>query len=241
MKELHIFTPVKNSIETTLDTIDAVLASKITIPHHYTIYNDFSTSENTTLLEKKCAETGGFTLVNISDITSHPSPNYNLVLQMAQRDALKRDAGILIIESDVTMGENTIQSLFDETLKRPNCGLAASVTVNEQGFPNYPYEYAREYKDDVVDCKEIFSFSFTILTPLLLNTIDFTSLDPKKNWYDAILTKKSLSLGFNNYLFNNLPVLHRPHSSRPWRTIKENNPLKYYWMKYTGAFKKMKR
>ena len=50
MKCLHIITPVKDSIESTMDTIKAVLASNLNVPHTYTIYNDFSTPENTAKL-----------------------------------------------------------------------------------------------------------------------------------------------------------------------------------------------
>ena len=52
MKRLHIITPVKDSIESTLDTIKAIISSDIKVPFTYTIYNDFSTEENTLLLEK---------------------------------------------------------------------------------------------------------------------------------------------------------------------------------------------
>lgn len=242
MKALHIITPVKNSIDTTMDTIDAVLASKINVPYRYTIYNDFSTPENTAALEKKHEETGGaFTLVNLSDLTSHPSPNYDLVLQMAQRDALEAEAGILVIESDVTMDADAIQRLFDETLKRDDCGLAASVTVNEVGDINYPYDYAHDWPREPIDCPRHFSFCFTLITPLLLNSMDFKTLDPKRDWYDVTLSHASLRKGFKNYLFNNIPVLHRPHSSRPWKKIKQQNLLKYWWLKYTGSLKKLKQ
>jgi len=40
-------------------------------------------------------------------------------------------------------------------------------------------------------------------------------------------------LGFKNYLMTSLPVLHIPHSSRPWKHLKYTNPLKYYWKKLT--------
>ena len=71
MRPLHIITPVKNSIESTIQTVKAILASEITRPYTYTIYNDFSTEENTALLEKYSKELG-FELVNLADITSHP-------------------------------------------------------------------------------------------------------------------------------------------------------------------------
>ena len=47
MKSLHIITPVKDSIDTTIDTIKAIMSSDIKVPFTYTIYNDFSTPENT--------------------------------------------------------------------------------------------------------------------------------------------------------------------------------------------------
>ena len=53
MKSLHIITPVKDSIEFTLETIKAILNSEIKVPYTYTVYNDFSTEENTKILEYK--------------------------------------------------------------------------------------------------------------------------------------------------------------------------------------------
>ena len=83
MKNLHIITPVKDSIESTIQTIRALLSSSIGVPYTYTVYNDFSTPENTALLEIYSRELE-FELVNLAEITDHPSPNYLLVLQMAQ-------------------------------------------------------------------------------------------------------------------------------------------------------------
>ena len=94
MKQLHIITPVKDSIESTLRTIDAVLDSEINVPFTYTIYNDFSTPENTALLENK-AQHLGFQLVNLSDLTQHPSPNYLLVLQRERELCLQEDGHCL--------------------------------------------------------------------------------------------------------------------------------------------------
>ena len=48
---LHILTPVKDSIDLTLDTIRAITASNLPVPHTYTVYNDFSTPEHTARLE----------------------------------------------------------------------------------------------------------------------------------------------------------------------------------------------
>lgn len=45
MKCIHIITPVKDSIELTLQTVEAVMASSFQIPFTYTVYNDFSMEE----------------------------------------------------------------------------------------------------------------------------------------------------------------------------------------------------
>ena len=74
MKQLHIITPVKDSIDSTLDTARAILNSDIQIPYTYTIYNDFSTPENTKRLDEDSKKLG-FNLVNLCDLTDHPSPN----------------------------------------------------------------------------------------------------------------------------------------------------------------------
>ena len=109
-KCLHIITPVKDSIELTLRTVRSVLDSKIGIPFTYTVYNDFSTPENTALLEKAAAELG-FALVNLSDVTDTPSPNYRLTLRMTLRKALEAEASLAIVESDVVIGEKIMQKL----------------------------------------------------------------------------------------------------------------------------------
>ena len=47
MKSLQVITPVKDAIDFTLETIRAVLSSETSVPFTYTVYNDFSTVENT--------------------------------------------------------------------------------------------------------------------------------------------------------------------------------------------------
>ena len=71
MKKLHIITPVKDSIDSTLNTVRAIMSSDINVPFTYTIYNDFSTLENTLRLEEASKEYG-FQLVKLSDLTYHP-------------------------------------------------------------------------------------------------------------------------------------------------------------------------
>lgn len=238
MKGLYIITPVKDSIDSTLQTIRAIRESRISVPFTYTVFNDFSTPENTRRLEDASREMG-FRLVNLADLTSHPSPNYLLVLQTAQREALAADAGLCIVESDVTVNPDTLQSLFDGAEARKDCGIAASVTVDETGNINYPYLYAKGQENRVLDNKKHCSFCCSLLTPRLLEAFPFTNLNPEKNWFDVTISHESLAKGFRNYLFTNLPVIHRPHQSRPWKQLKYKNPLKYYWLKFTRGLDKI--
>lgn len=230
MKELHIITPVKDSIQLTLETIHAVLASDLNVPFIYTVYNDFSTEENTRILEDASRESG-FSLVNLSDITTNPSPNYLLILQMAQEKAKQSEAGLLIVESDVLVKKNTLQDLFDGALGLEHCGIAAAVTVDENEEINYPYLYAQGRENKVFKINKHLSFCCSLLSPELLRSFDFHQLDPAKNWHDVTISHESLRLKFNNYLFTNLTVRHRPHGSRPWKQLKYTNPIKYYWLK----------
>lgn len=238
MKRLHVITPVKDSIDSTIDTIKAIMQSVYTVPMTYTVYNDFSTPENTRRLEQAAAELG-FRLVNLADLTTHPSPNYLLVLQRAQAEALADDAGLLIVESDVVVHPDTLQDLFDGALERPDCGIAAAVTTDERGRVNYPYLYARRLGQRVAPTRKHCSFCCSLLTPALLRAFDFQTLDPTKNWFDVTISHQSRKLGFKNYLFGNLPVWHRPHASRPWKQLKYKNPLKYYWLKITKGLDKI--
>lgn len=238
MNGLHILTPVKDSIDTTLDTVRSVMASRLTVPVRYTIYNDFSTPENTHRLEVAAREMG-FELVNLSDLTSHPSPNYLLVLQTARREALRVGAGLLIVESDVVVATETIQGLYDGAMERPDCGIAASVTTDESGAVNYPYAYAASFPKEAREVKKHCSFCCSLLTPRLMKAFNFDELNPEKNWFDVTISHESLTRGCKNYLFCNLPVVHRPHQSRPWKQLKYKNPLKYYWLKFTKGLDKI--
>ncbi|MCD7901096.1 MAG: glycosyltransferase family 2 protein [Bacteroides sp.] len=238
MDKLHVITPVKDSIDLTLQTAKAILDSKAGVPFIYTIYNDFSTEENTRKLEKASAEMG-FELINLADLTSHPSPNYLLVLQTAQERALTEDAGLLIVESDVVVKEDTIQTLYGTAIRQLSAGMIAAVTVDENGEINFPYLYAKKREPGIYDEKKRLSFCCTLLTLNYLRTFDFHLLNPEKNWFDVTISHESLNKGFRNYLLTNLPVWHRPHGSRPWKQLKYKNPLKYYWLKYTKGLDKI--
>lgn len=239
MNYIHIITPVKDSIDTTLQTIDSVLSSQLSLPVKYTVYNDFSTAENTALLEKAAAEKG-FELVNLSDITDHPSPNYLLVLRIEQKKAVEQNAGLIIVESDVIVKPDTLQGLVNGALEHPDCGIAAAVTVDADGEINYPYKKSfKGMENQVVNTRKHCSFCCTLLTPALLRAYDFEQLDPSKSWFDVTISHRSLECGLCNYVFTTLPVLHRPHASRPWKQLKYKNPILYYWRKYTKGFDKI--
>lgn len=181
----------------------------------------------------------GFEPVNLADVTGHPSPNYLLILQMAQERAIAAEAGLCIVESDVLVKGHTLQALFDGAQARKDCGMAAAVTVDEQGVINYPYLFAKGRENQVFPEKKHCSFCCSLLTLDFLRSFDFHQLSPDKNWHDVTISHQSLKEGFVNYLFTTLPVWHRPHSSRPWKQLKYTNPLKYYWLKYTKGLDKI--
>lgn len=238
MQKLHIITPVKDSIDTTLETARAILDSSLSVPFNYTIYNDFSTPENTERLRKASVEMG-FRLINLSDLTTHPSPNYLLVLQKERKECLQEDAGLLIVESDVVVRKDTLQGLWEGAQAHPEAGILASATVDEEGNINYPYLFLKGKENQVIDSQKHCSFCCSLLTTKLFQTVDFDLLDSGKNWFDVTISHLSLKGGLHNYIFTTLPVLHRPHTSRPWKQLKYKNPLKYYWLKFTKGFDKI--
>lgn len=238
MSCLRIATPVKDSIDLTLETIHSVLASRVSVPFTYVVYNDFSAPENTLRLQE-AANSLGFELINLSDLTNHPSPNYLLVLQLEQRHCLDENADLVIVESDVIVRKDTIESLYSGARRLPSAALCAAVTTNEKGCINYPYAFAEKLPKSTCSVKKHCSFCCTLLTNNFLRAYDFKQLDAAKNWFDVTISHKALQLGFHNYLFVNLPVLHRPHASRPWKQLKYKNPLKYYWYKFTRHIDKI--
>ena len=167
-------------------------------------------------------------MVHISEHTDHPSPNYRWVLIHAQQECIEKEQNLVIVESDVIVRDTTITTLCQAVKSR--IGLVSAVTTNENGIINFPYEYARRIKQDG-SCKKRFSFCCTLLTNEFLHAYDFENLDPTKNWYDVTISHMSVKMGFENILQVSNPVLHKPHSSRPWKQLKYTNPLLYYWRK----------
>ena len=227
MTPLHIIMPVKDSPETTREAIAAVLQ---TPDVDFTVYNDFSTPENTDTL-KQLSQEQGFRLINWADRTDHPSPNYRLTLLDARQRALAAGAHLVIVESDVLVKPDTIPQLNSQAVD--GVGMVAAVTVDDDGNINFPYQYARRYHGETASPRKRFSFCCTLLTNSFLQAFDFNQLDPSKDWYDVTISHQSLQLGFRNLLMLNNPVIHRPHSSRPWKQLKYTHPLRYYWQKLT--------
>ncbi|WP_339701431.1 glycosyltransferase family 2 protein [Algoriphagus aquimarinus] len=236
MAEVIVITPVKNSLETTLDTARAIARSSVGVRH--VIFNDFSTEETKVGLEQNKAEIG-YELIHLEDHTDHPSPNYKLVLQMAQKMANEASLPLLVIESDVVVKPETIADLLSFQKSSIKSGLVGSVTVDENGIVNFPYLKFKGVKESVIDTSRSLSFCCTLFGTDFLKAYDFMGLDEAKDWYDTFISKKSIELGFKNHVLMNAPVWHRPHASRPWKQLKYSNPLKYYFLKFWKGMDKI--
>lgn len=229
--KLHIIMPVKDSLEMAERAIRAIVDSG----HTLCVYDDNSLKDNAKRLDKLATETN-IQVVHISDLTDHPSPNYRLVLQLAQKQALTENKHLVIVESDVMIQPETLNRMVEEV--QPEVGMVAAVTVDENGEYNFPYHYLRRLRyrflaKKTIQTKKRFSFCCTLLTNELLQKADFQQLDPTKNWYDVTISHWSVALGLRNLLMLDNPVLHFPHASRPWKRLKYTNPLLYYWRKFT--------
>ena len=229
--QLHIIMPVKDSLEMTEKAIRTIVSSG----HTLCVYDDNSLPENAKRLDEIATETG-IHVVHIAELTNHPSPNYRLVLQLAQQEALASNRHLVIVESDVIIQTDTLNRMWKAV--QQGVGMVAAVTVDEQGEYNFPYHYLRRWRYRFISkktfsTKKRFSFCCTLLTNELLQKVDFQLLDPSKNWYDVTISHWSLNLGLRNLLMLDNPVLHFPHASRPWKRLKYTNPLLYYWRKIT--------
>ena len=234
---LHIIIPVKDSIEIAERAIRAVVDSG----HTVCIYDDYSLPANAQRLDEMAAELN-IQVVHISTLTDHPSPNYRLVLQMAQQEALSKGKHLVIVESDVSVVADSLTRLKNEV--KEGVGMVAAVTIDEEGEYNFPYQYTRKwwykrYRNTTIETKKRFSFCCTLLSNELLQKADFQLLDPTKNWYDVTISHWSVDLGLKNLLMLGNPVLHLPHSSRPWKRLKYTHPLRYYWRKFTQRLDKI--
>ena len=236
MNKLLVITPVKNSIDLTEKTIRAVMDSVDRQQMRYVVYDDFSDCETVQRLDALACELC-FEVVHLSDFIESPSPNYRYILQKAQERALEEGEHLVIVESDVVINRDTFVKL--NRAVEEGVGLVASVTVDEKGAINFPYLFAKKWREEDKATKKRISFCCTLLTNEFLKSYDFGNLDATKNWYDVFISHKSIELGFKNIILMSDRVLHRPHSSRPWKLLKYTNPLKYYWIKYTQGFDKI--
>lgn len=236
MNKLLVITPVKNSINLTEKTIRAVMDGMDKQQMKYVVYDDFSDIETVQRLDILASELG-FEVVHLSDFIESPSPNYRYILQKSQERAIENDEHLVIVESDVVINRDTFVKL--NRAVEEGVGLVASVTVDEKGEINFPYLFAKKWREEDKATKKRISFCCTLLTNDFLKSYDFENLDATKNWYDVFISHKSIELGFKNIILMSDRVLHRPHSSRPWKLLKYTNPLKYYWIKYTKGFDKI--
>lgn len=229
MPEAIVITPVKDSLETTKMTIQAI--TKASGNFEYIIFNDFSEEETTAFLEKATTEYG-INLVNLSEVTSNPSPNYKLVLQLAQQKSVEKNCPLIIIESDVIINDNTISSLIALHKIYPDSGLIGAITIDRDGKYNFPYLFEKKKSNETKVTNHSLSFCCTLISVDFLKQFDFKELSKNKDWFDVYISRKSRKLGFRNYIAKGLEVLHLPHSSRPWKQLKYTNPVLYYFRKY---------
>ena len=235
--KLHIIMPVKDSIVIAERAIRAIVESGYAL----CVYDDNSLPENAQRLDDMAAEMN-IQVVHISTLTDHPSPNYRLVLQLARQEALDTGRHLVIVESDVIIKANTLDRMLEEV--QEGVGMVAAVTVDEEGVYNFPYHYLHRLRyrclsKKTINTKKRLSFCCTLLTNELLKNADFQQLDPTKNWYDVTISHWSIALGLRNMLMLGNPVLHLPHSSRPWKLLKYTHPLRYYWRKFTKRLDKI--
>lgn len=227
MKAL-VITPVKDSLETTILVLEAVSRAKGDFK--YLVYNDFSKKETKQFLDEN-KERFNYSVVHIEEITSHPSPNYHLVLQLAQEIAVQADVPLIIIESDVIIKENTIVELITLSNRLRKPGLIGAITVNRQGIYNFPYASEKKTRKGITDTNRSLSFCCTLISAPYLNTYNFRDLSDKKDWFDIFISRQAKRHGFRNYLAKRIEVTHLPHSSRPWKQLKYTHPLQYYFYK----------
>jgi GT2 family glycosyltransferase len=230
LKDLVLVTPVKDSINTLRETVGSMAASANFFSYY--IFDDFSTTETRQWLDKN-ASVYGYQVIGLEKYTSKKSPNYRTILLMAREMSLKKNAHLIIIESDVNVRKDTISGLNHLAEELPDAGLIGAVTVDNEGKVNFPYLYAAsDNKSGTYMSEHSISFCCTLLTNSFLQKFDFNELPETLDWFDVPITRKSRALGFKNYISKDLLVIHQPHGSRPWKMLKYKNPVLYYFKKF---------
>ena len=173
MSKVIIITPVKDSLHTTSRTINAI--SKATGEFKYYVFNDFSQPETKEYLEK-VKEEFDFQLINLEDITNNPSPNYKMVLEIAQELALENNCPLIIIESDVLIKPDTLSGLIEILNTKPKPGLIGAITVDESGNYNFPYTFEKDKSGEILNTSHSLSFCCTLISLPFLNSFSFEEL-----------------------------------------------------------------
>lgn len=228
MPEAIVITPVKDSLETCKRTVNAIMEAEGAF--EYFVFDDFSQQATRDYLDRASASKG-FRVIHLDELTDTPSPNYKLVLQMAQDIALKATCPLLIIESDVVIAPNTISQLLYLSESKEKAGMIGAITVDGNGAYNFPYTFEKKKSWETVSTHHSLSFCCTLLTYDFLSAYSFKNLADDKHWFDVHISRQSIKLGYRNYLAKGLEVLHLPHSSRPWKNLKYKNPFLYYLKK----------
>lgn len=230
MNKAIVITPVKNSLENTLSTIKAIKGSNSDFIYY--VYDDFSDAEVSKTLSEQ-SRVLGYNYVHLSSLTNTPSPNYFTVLKDAQSKARSANLPLIIVESDVEVATDTLDTLVQFSDQRAEVGMVGAITVDYNKEINFPYLKFKGKKREPIETERSLSFCCTLLSLSFLNTYSFEDLNKSKDWFDTTISYASLETGFKNYILLNSPVLHKPHGSRPWKQLKYTNPLKYYWLKFT--------
>lgn len=197
----------------------------------YFIFDDFSSKETRRWLEENAVKYG-YMVIGLEKHTKKSSPNYRTTLILAQKMAIENGAHLAIVESDVFAKNETILELNKLADELNDAGLVGSVTVDSSGEINFPYSYATDIdKPTLFASAKSISFCCTVLSLRMLKKFDFSELPKNMDWFDVFISRKSRQLGFCNYVVKSLPVVHKPHSSRPWKHLKYKNPVLYYLQK----------
>src|SRR5690606_24097773 len=116
---------------------------------------------------------------HLEDLTTHPSPNYRLVLQDAQKQALQHRLPLILVESDVIVKHDTFERLLDFYWQHPHVGLIGAVTVDEKGAINFPYLRFKDHPtaNGCIETKKSLSFCCTLISPEFLQQYDFIQLN----------------------------------------------------------------
>jgi len=230
VKNPILITPVKDSLKTTRAIICLLRESNHDIPYY--IFDDFSSRETRRWLEENAIRYN-YKVVGLEKHTRKSSPNYRTTLILARKYALENGTNLAIVESDVYAKNETILGLNKLADDTPDAGLVGSVTIDDKGEINFPYTYATAIdKPAIFASAKTVSFCCTILSLRFMEQFDFEELPSNMDWFDVFISRKSRQLGFSNYVVKDLPVLHKPHSSRPWKHLKYTNPILYYLKKF---------